>query len=87
MKQALHVGGVTDLNVYTVGFTSPQNAGLLGYTTFPSDYASNPTDDGVVMLFSSVPGGSTVNYNLGRVSLDSRIICYGLIWTMTNYLI
>lgn len=76
MKNSLRTGGASALNVYSVGFVSGSGAGLLGYSTFPSDYASDPKDDGVVMLFSSVPGGSTENYNEGRVS---RYISYWLL--------
>jgi len=50
-------------------FTAGSGMGLLGYSTFPFDYASNPKDDGVVFLFSSVPGGAMAPYNLGRVRL------------------
>lgn len=66
MKKALRQGGVGDLNVYTVGFANGTGEGLLGYSTFPWQYKTNPKDDGVVMLYSSLPGGQTENYNLGR---------------------
>ena len=49
--------------VWTVGFGS---TGLLGYATFPTDVKAAPSDDGVVILHSSVPGGSTANYNEGK---------------------
>ncbi|TFK74481.1 zincin [Pluteus cervinus] len=64
MKTALRIGGAADLNVYTVGFEAAN--GLLGYSTFPVSYNDAPKDDGVVILFSTLPGGTSESYNLGQ---------------------
>jgi hypothetical protein len=61
MKSALRQGSADDLNIYS----NNMGGGLLGWATFPSSYASQPSMDGVVLLYSSVPGGTAAPYNLG----------------------
>lgn len=46
VKKALRKGDKATLNVYSTGFADGSGQGLLGYSTFPSDYRSNVSPHG-----------------------------------------
>jgi Pregnancy-associated plasma protein-A len=61
-KTELHVPPEYSLNLYTAGL---QN-GILGWARFPWDLAGDKILDGVVILWSTFPGGEAEPYNLGQ---------------------
>lgn len=61
MKSALQIQGVTNLNVY-VTTTAP---GVVGWGSYPSEASKHPLQDGVVIDYRTLPGGSLALYNRG----------------------
>jgi hypothetical protein len=55
-------GGADALNIWLVDFA------YLGIATFPWDYSNQGKVDGVRVLYSSLPGGTEANYNLGETA-------------------
>ena len=63
-KSALRApgSGAATLNIYSANLLSEN---LLGYATFPWWYQDDPINDGVVVTYQSLPGGTAAPYNEG----------------------
>lgn len=61
-KQALGVKQKDVLNIYTAHLAGT----ILGWAVFPWDFSANPYDDGVVIRFSTLPGGTSAPYDQGK---------------------
>jgi hypothetical protein len=88
MKKTLRVGGVTTLNVYITDIVPPPNQNvkgkILGFATFPFTYRMQPTMDGVVLNYRTVPGSDVANYNVGHVLAHETGHWLGLFHTFTG---
>ncbi|KAJ1324499.1 Pregnancy-associated plasma protein-A [Microdochium nivale] len=63
MRTALHKGSYSALNVYI----EQSMPGLLGRCTYPGTASPrNTLLDGCAILYSTVPGGTSTRYNLGK---------------------
>ncbi|HEX3740794.1 MAG TPA: zinc metalloprotease [Terriglobales bacterium] len=60
-KTKLRKAGAANLNIYTA---NPQQD--LGWSTYPWDYSKKGLNDGVVVRFTTLPGGTENHYNEGR---------------------
>ncbi|KAK6342929.1 hypothetical protein TWF718_008307 [Orbilia javanica] len=83
MKKKLRKGGYAALNMYF----RPLAQGLLGVCVFPEDIEKDSDDfwlDGCQVLHSSVPGGSTKNYDLGVTATHEVGHWFGLFHTFQD---
>ena len=71
-RKATRLGGADALNIWLVEFN------YLGIATFPWDYRNQGAIDGIRVLWSSLPGGTENNYNLGETATHEAGHWFGL---------
>ncbi|KAI0296335.1 metalloprotease [Multifurca ochricompacta] len=76
MKQALRLGDVRDLNIYSVGFAE-ESGSFMSHGTFPWDYQSNPSNDGVTFTYSTLPGGGSPILTKARLARQVAVHAVG----------
>ena len=80
MKKALAITPASTLNIYTCDLSN----GLLGYSYLPYSYNENSFMNGVVVLYSSLPGGTAYPYNEGDSVTHETGHYLGLFHTFEN---
>ena len=80
MKARLRRGGPETLNLYITQL----NDLILGYSTYPHAYSTQPILDGVVIDWRSMPGGSMQDFNLGYTAVHEIGHWLGLLHTFEN---
>jgi hypothetical protein len=81
MKQALAVDPATTLNIYTC---EPAQGSILGYAYYPWSFGEDSYWHGVVVLHSSLPGGTAVPYDEGDTATHEVGHYLGLYHTFEN---
>ena len=71
-------GGADALNIWLVDFK------FLGIATYPWDYKTQGAWDGIRVLYSSLPGGTETNYNMGKTATHETGHWLGLYHTFEN---
>lgn len=80
IKAALHVGGAGTLNLYTAAAGSD----VLGFSTFPQWYKTQPALDGVLVDYRSLPGGEFPHFDRGYTAVHETGHWLGLFHTFEN---
>ncbi|WP_245966428.1 zinc metalloprotease [Sphaerisporangium album] len=80
MKQRLRRGGPETLNLYIAQLGEL----VLGYATYPHWYTGRPSNDGVVIDWRSLPGGSLRDFSKGYTAVHEIGHWFGLLHTFEN---
>ncbi|MEV5877350.1 hypothetical protein AB0L75_24595 [Streptomyces sp. NPDC052101] len=65
LKRQYHMGNEQTVNIYSAN--SDQMPG--GWFTYPWDYQDHPDQDGVVLPYDSLPGGTDPHHNQGKTAI------------------